>query len=335
MTESEPVLYTVNITNAKVTGKRFTARLLEPGPVSYRNEGMGVALLKKDTIDRYKDSFIGCPLVPRHNAYKKTEHSKFVAENGAIDKVYYNSEDGWFWCEGTVLSDTIRRRIQNSGKVSCGYIGRSAKNSRGEWHGIPYDEEIKHFSGEHLAVEDNPRYEDATIRLNSKQHTHQNMSMFKWFKKSVAPKQSDDEIAAAAAAQKAKDEEAAKTLLNSKKPEDIDGSTKFIIGEGDAAQEVTLDELTTAYTERNNSKDSGEIPADATVDIGDGVMVSVADLVTAEKTRRENAKPDPVPAGSGVFRIVTAASRHEAAPSKTSGAIDTQEERIARGKRLY
>ena len=68
--------------NAKTWAKKFTARLLEPGIVSYEDCGAGVALLKKETISKYADSFVGRPLVLT-NDYKHKRVSPQTLEEHA------------------------------------------------------------------------------------------------------------------------------------------------------------------------------------------------------------------------------------------------------------
>ena len=169
------------------------ARLLEPGLVSYRDQGCGESLVSKETLDRCISTFVGRPVVLKTNAKGRRVHPKSNAELGPrnmkedgcgyISEVFYNSSDGWWYGKGVVDTDEAVAALQDPQGCSVGYnVLRSGAG--GKWHDIPYHDEIQDFLGMHLAIVDNPRYEAATIRLNATQPTNE-LSMFKWFKKAA------------------------------------------------------------------------------------------------------------------------------------------------------
>ena len=53
--------------------------------------------------------------------------------------------------------------------MSCTYIMTESTGEDGEWHNMSYDDELLNGVFEHLAIVPNPRYEEATILLNSKE----------------------------------------------------------------------------------------------------------------------------------------------------------------------
>lgn len=178
--------------NAKTWAKQFRARILEPGIVSYQDQGCGNALLKKETLDQYIHTFVGRPLIlARDNMNRPTyKHAKVRPANlermadGYISNVEYNQADGWWYAVGTVHNDEAKQAIEEIGFVSCAYDVTGLGGS-GEYHNLPYQEEITAFEGEHLAIVDRPRYEEATIRLlNAK--TKQNHTMIKWILNKIA-----------------------------------------------------------------------------------------------------------------------------------------------------
>lgn len=177
--------------NAKTWANTFTARILEPGIVSYQDQDCGNALLKKETIDRCINSFVGRPLIlARDNMGRPTlKHAKVRPVNlekmadGYISAVEYNPTDGWWYAKGTVHNEEAKQAIREIGYVSCAYdVLDTAKG--GEYHNLPYNEEITAFEGEHLAIVAQPRYEEASIRLNAKNKTK--TTMFKWIKNILA-----------------------------------------------------------------------------------------------------------------------------------------------------
>lgn len=174
--------------NAKTWANQFRARILEPGIVSYQDQDCGNALLKKETIDNYIHTFIGRPLILARDGMNRPtyKHAKVSPANlekmadGYISGVEYNQADGWWYAVGTVHNDEAKQAIKEIGFVSCAYDVTGLGGS-GDYHNLPYNEEITAFEGEHLAIVDNPRYEAATIRLNAK--TKPKNTMFKWLKK--------------------------------------------------------------------------------------------------------------------------------------------------------
>ena len=142
--------------------KRFKAKFIEPGLVHFKDPG--IELLRKETIDASLESFKGCGLVRSH---------KDRTTLGVVDNAYYNAEDGWFYVEGSIDSDEAREKINSGYSVSCGYMVH-ALGEGGTHNQIKYVDEIKEISFDHLAFELNPRYEEATIRLNGLK------TMWKW-----------------------------------------------------------------------------------------------------------------------------------------------------------
>ena len=148
-----------------MTGKRFSAKFIIPGLVGYEQEGYGISLLKKQTIDANLNSFIGKPVTIEHP--KRGEVYNAV---GKVDLAEYNAEDGWYWCGGELNDDKAIDLVNNGVSVSCGYTipekGEMVKrNSR--YNNVKYDSEITNLRFTHLAIVQRPRYEEAGIRLNS------------------------------------------------------------------------------------------------------------------------------------------------------------------------
>lgn len=142
-------------------GRPFKSRFLQAGLVKY---DFGVCLLKKETIDKFINTFIGCPVIINH----KDDISKDDIV-GTIKNIWFSSEDGWFWCDGIIPDEKAIELIENGYNVSCQYrITQYSDNADNELHnGNPYDKEILNGVFEHLALVENPRYEDAFIAVNA------------------------------------------------------------------------------------------------------------------------------------------------------------------------
>lgn len=338
--------------NAKAWAKMFEARILEPGIVSYEDAGCGKAFLKKEAIEASMHSFIGRPLI----LTPKLRHKKITPEQlerdarGYITEVYYNPADGWFWCKGICHDDEAKAAINRVGFCSCAYEVVKV-GTGGEYHAIPYHEEILEFSGEHLAIVDSPRYEGATIRLNSKPKNTEPMNMFKWLKQAASrqnateantPTPAPAEVVPAAAAP------AVATKENSV-AEDITGDTELEIPtrENGKTAKVTLAQLVEVY----NARDDG-IDPNAEIEVN-GKPVKFSALVEAhnafekkdddddekkkkDKENAENAKKkeNAVEAKTN-FRVLIAARENGIVEDSPKLSMDDLPSRVQRGSERY
>ena len=156
---------------------------MEPGLVNYKDvQGGDVELIKKETIDEALDTLIGCPLTIGHISTTINDFTDYA--NGFVDHAEYDAEKGWFVCEGSIDTDLARDMISKHKGVSVGTkLNTSDFGPGGTWHNIPFGREIKKFKFHHLAIvppDQRPRFEDAEIRLNTK--NNKIMSPFQWIK---------------------------------------------------------------------------------------------------------------------------------------------------------
>ena len=146
-------------------GRYFTSKFLEPGLAKY-DEPIGTILLDKETIDKFITSFKGCPVIIDHKDI--TDDTAKDERVGVVSNVWYNAEDGWYYCDGVIFDKNAQGLITNAGyTVSCAYSFNTDEMS-GTWHNNPYDSKVVSGDFLHLALVPVPRYEDATIALNSK-----------------------------------------------------------------------------------------------------------------------------------------------------------------------
>ena len=146
-------------------GRYFTSKFLEPGLAKY-DEPIGTILLDKETIDKFITSFKGCPVIIDHKDI--TDDTAKDERVGVVSNVWYNAEDGWYYCDGVIFDKNAQDLITNAGyTVSCAYSFNTDEMS-GTWHNNPYDSKVVSGDFLHLALVPVPRYEDATIALNSK-----------------------------------------------------------------------------------------------------------------------------------------------------------------------
>lgn len=146
-------------------GRYFTSKFLEPGLAKY-DEPIGTILLDKETIDKFITSFKGCPVIIDHKDI--TDDTAKDERVGVVSNVWYNADDGWYYCDGVIFDKNAQGLITNAGyTVSCAYSFNTDEMS-GTWHNNPYDSKVVSGDFLHLALVPVPRYEDATIALNSK-----------------------------------------------------------------------------------------------------------------------------------------------------------------------
>jgi Uncharacterized protein conserved in bacteria (DUF2213) len=155
-----------NAKNEKTWPSFYECNFLEQGLVSYEDVGQGIALLKKETIDKMIPSFIGKPVIDkRHRDISPDNYEQFAV--GYITDIWFDAATGWYRCKFILTDPKARESIENGYGVSCSFKV-SGVGSGGEWHAMKYSEEIVKGEGEHLAIVDTPRYEECRIFANSK-----------------------------------------------------------------------------------------------------------------------------------------------------------------------
>lgn len=167
----------------KGKGRHFKSKFFEAGAVSYPEFGK-TYLVKKETIDKFINSMIGCPVIIKHKDITDSNAKKEAV--GYISNVWFNSDDGWYWCDGVIFDRDAEELIVNENwSVSCGYEVTDKDVGGGMWHDIKFDEEILDGSFEHLAIVSNPRYREATILLNSSEDKKMNLKKLFNAKKAI------------------------------------------------------------------------------------------------------------------------------------------------------
>lgn len=146
-------------------GRHFRSRFIEAGIVGYGDSG--VLKVTKETIDKFVHTLVGCPVIIRHHPVSDDNVDDLRV--GVVSNAWFNPDDGWFWCEGIIWDDEAIAKIGQGWSVSCCYITKGTTGESGEWHNMPYDDELLDGVFEHLAIVPDPRYEEATILLNSKE----------------------------------------------------------------------------------------------------------------------------------------------------------------------
>lgn len=176
--------------------KKYTCSFIEPGVVFYQDLGpcklcgdartcMGAGpegkkgegcdtdgetiLVKQEALASMAQSFVGKPVI---DLMHKDIEPNMVANgeaDGIVTRVWLDEKSGWWMCEFLVWSPQTQLHCESPRfSVSCAYDPMSVNTEGGEYHNIPYAEEILTGEYTHLAIVTNPRYEGARILVNSK-----------------------------------------------------------------------------------------------------------------------------------------------------------------------
>lgn len=149
---------------------------IEPGIVRYAD--VGDVLVKKETLDKMLNSFIGKPVVNEdHRDVTPEDFTKGTAQ-GIVNSVWFDEKDAMFHAAYQVWDKPTLQNIKGGYKVSCAY--KVLRWGPGGVHNnVPYEREVLDGEYTHLAIVSNPRYEGVRI-YNSK--GAKTMTL-KWIKK--------------------------------------------------------------------------------------------------------------------------------------------------------
>lgn len=143
--------------NAKEEPKVFYCKHIAPGVCAYEDETI---LIGEETLKEMDKTFAGKPIYVNHQQVNlenlQEEADGYVAES------FYLPEDGCHWAKMIIVSDKGQEAIRKGWKVSNAYVPDEF-GIGGEWHNIPYNREIMKGHYTHLALVDNPRYEEAEV----------------------------------------------------------------------------------------------------------------------------------------------------------------------------
>ena len=232
--------------NEKSWPKTYKCNFLEAGAVSYEDVNQGVALLKKETMDGWMQSFVGKPVIIDHQDVTPKNFKQEAV--GYITNVYFNSLDGWYWADFLITDDEGHETINNGWSVSCSFDVLETTGG-GEWHAIKYDEEITKGQGLHLALVKTPRYEDCRIvkdnamvtMYNSKSSVKDNATDFSI----MSPLQVDKYMQSLS-------DVGLQTILDSEHPEEIKKIAKAHMGDREKKKEEEMVAASKGVGEKKN-----------------------------------------------------------------------------------
>lgn len=146
-------------------GKIFYGMHFYPGVARYEEPDKApyTIFLNENTIRKMDQSFAGRPVFVEHVEEVDDNINTLRAEaDGWVIESFYNAADGKHWAKFIVVSDIGLSAIRRGYRLSNSYFPKSMSDG-GTWNGLDYNREITDGEYEHLAIVNNPRYEESVI----------------------------------------------------------------------------------------------------------------------------------------------------------------------------
>lgn len=153
----------MKVNNAAILPKIYYGLHMVPGVAEYRDPGSEPyrLMLEEETIKNMDPTFAGRPVYVDH-VDKVDMDNLQVEADGYVVESFYNPTDGKHWCKFIVVSDKGHEAIRKGWSLSNSYIPKELRGG-GLWHGVEYAKEVTRAEYEHLAIVQNPRYQESKI----------------------------------------------------------------------------------------------------------------------------------------------------------------------------
>lgn len=147
------------ITNANERAKVYWCKHMTAGLTGYPDNPnvKGNVLVTNEVMRNMAPSLVGVPIYIDHVDDNSTQESV-----GYIADSHYCTGDGYLHAKMLICHEEAERLINNGWSVSNGYTPTN-KGSGGKYNAIPYEQEILNANFFHMALVQNPRYENARI----------------------------------------------------------------------------------------------------------------------------------------------------------------------------
>lgn len=146
-------------------GKIYYGMHFYPGVAEYQEPGQDPyrVYLNEDTLRAMDPSFAGRPIFVEHVDEVNTDNDELRKEaDGWVIESFFNSADGKHWVKFIAISELSESAIKNGYRLSNAYIPKSF-GVGGLWNGVSYSKEVTDGEFDHLAIVNNPRYEESVI----------------------------------------------------------------------------------------------------------------------------------------------------------------------------
>ncbi len=146
-------------------GQIFYGMHFYPGVARYEapDQEPLTVFINESTIRQMGPTFAGCPIFVEHVEEVDENLNELRNEaDGWVIESFFNAADGKTWAKFIIVSDGGLKAIQRGFRLSNAYVPQ-LNNKSGVWNGVPYQKEVTGGIFDHLAIVDNPRYEESVI----------------------------------------------------------------------------------------------------------------------------------------------------------------------------
>lgn len=354
-TATQTTVKTPELANASQYPKFYYARHMVPGLCGYEDE---TVLIDVDTMKRAAPTFNGRPVYVLHDERPIAERIKNIDDaDGYVTETFYNELDGWLWSKIMMKTDHGNQHIGKGWHCSNAYIPiRSAAG--GEKNNVPYDREYTEIEFTHLAIVDNPRYEQACVMTpdafkiyqesnreqlnelkNSKTTKEGTVMFFKRTKEAVSEIDADtlveikndkgevieipvSEMVNAVQAARAADEKAKKEKSNA--------SAKIKVGD----TEMTVEELVNSF-QKLNAKKGKKNSDDADADEKDNGEDEDAEMENQSDEEKDNEDDEDEAKNAKSNHFKELSNANKKVHVQRAPRIDTTQNKMQRGLSKY
>ena len=145
-------------------GEIFYGMHFYPGVAQYdAPEGSFRVFINEDTIRKLNPTFAGRPVFVEH--VDGVDDDLAVVRNeadGWVIESFFNEADGKTWAKFIIVSDRGLAAIRRGFRLSNAYVPQLA-DTKATWNGVDYQKVVTGGEFEHLAIVNNPRYEESVI----------------------------------------------------------------------------------------------------------------------------------------------------------------------------
>lgn len=316
-----------------VSGKRFRCDFMREGPVYYPEIKKGIEVIRREKIKASLDTLIGKPLVLDHiDARLNVADPEVFAKvaHGVVDKVGFDSDTGWFFCEGEITSEKALAEYAKR-NPSIGFRV-NATGPGGRWNNVPYERELTALEFHHLALDSRrPRYEEADFRLNAVTNDKGEITMFKFLFRKKDPANPD------AAPVTVEHEVPADTVI---KVGEKEVRLNSIIEAEEAAQKQAAADAEKKRKEDEAAAEAARLNSvtDETEVLVAGKPMKVKDLRASYEAREnavKTAAAREAAEGRKSFSDIERARGAGAASTRVAGSSNSLQEQVARGQDRY
>jgi hypothetical protein len=148
-------------------GKVWYGMHFYPGVAQYSDPKNGdyCVYLNEDTLREMDPTFAGRPIFVEHveteQIPSKVDELRKDADGWVIES-FFNAADGKHWVKFITVTDRAEHAIRSGLRLSNAYLPLTEAKG-GRWNGVEYLKEITSGEYEHLAIVNNPRYEESII----------------------------------------------------------------------------------------------------------------------------------------------------------------------------